>query len=230
MEKFLLETLYQAFSISAYTLFEWRAHSSNSLRLKHFGTSNSSLNSTSSLCPTASSRTYTWGLLPSEALIAHPMKKYYANTFRVEIFLLELFLIIIRLRILNAFSSRDLSPRTLPRTASAAITCLDAALRRKGKTQGSDRLGLATLQRCSAGNCSVPTGAKKILTDALGTIHTLVLDSVRPPRPESSNASLFRIRARGLEFDVDQCCFAQEQLTGPDPSVAPGSLIDYPYD
>ena len=73
-------------------------------------------------------------------------------------------------------------------------------------------------------------GAKKIPTDALGTIHTLVLDSVRPPRPESSNASMFRIRARGLEFDVDQCCFAQEQLTGPDPSGVPGSLIDYPYD
>ena len=73
-------------------------------------------------------------------------------------------------------------------------------------------------------------GAKKIPTDALGIKHTLVLDSVRPPRPESNNASQFRIRARGLEFDVDQWCFAQEELTGPDPSGVPGSLIDYPYD
>ena len=60
--------------------------------------------------------------------------------------------------------------------------------------------------------------------------HTLVFKSIRPPWPESNNASLFRILARGLEFDVDQCCFAQEQLTGPDPSGVPGSLIDYPYD
>ena len=72
-------------------------------------------------------------------------------------------------------------------------------------------------------------GAKKIPMDVLGTIHTLVIDSVRPPRPESSNASMFRIRAWGLEFDVDRCCFAQEQLAGPDPSVVPGSLIDHPY-
>ena len=73
-------------------------------------------------------------------------------------------------------------------------------------------------------------GAKKIPTDALGTNHTLVFDSVRPPRPESNNARQFRSRARGLEFDVDQCWFAREHLTGLDPSGVPGSLIDHPYD
>ena len=75
----------------------------------------------------------------------------------------------------------------------------------------------------------MPTGTKEILTDALGkNTRKLEFDSVRPPRHESNYASLFRIRARGLEFEVGQCGFAQEQLTGPDPSGVPGSLIIIP--
>ena len=62
------------------------------------------------------------------------------------------------------------------------------------------------------------------------TLEKLEFDSISPPRPESNYASTFQIRARGLEFDVDQRCFAQEQLTGPDPSGVPGSLINHPYD
>ena len=35
---------------------------------------------------------------------------------------------------------------------------------------------------------------------------------------------LYRIRARGREFEVGQHCFVQAQLTGPDPSVVLGIL------
>ena len=35
---------------------------------------------------------------------------------------------------------------------------------------------------------------------------------------------LYRIRARGREFEVGQHRFAQAQLTGPDPSVVLGVL------
>ena len=74
-----------------YVLREGNIFLEMSLTENIFGTNNNSSCYTSSLCPTASSRTYTWGLLPSEALIAHTMKKQGTSPFRVEIFLLKFF-------------------------------------------------------------------------------------------------------------------------------------------
>src|SRR5664279_2097044 len=52
----------------------------------------------------------------------------------------------------------------------------------------------------------------------------LEFDSVRPPRHESNFPSFFQVRAQGLELEMVSIVFALEQLTGPDPSSAPGML------
>src|SRR5664279_854086 len=56
----------------------------------------------------------------------------------------------------------------------------------------------------------------------------LEFDSVRPPRHESNFPSFFQVRARGLELETVSTVFALEQLTGPDPSSAPGMLYLIP--
>ena len=103
-------------------------------------------------------------------------------------------------------------------------------LRRKDKTRSSYLLGLASRPPRSTRNFPCQQARRKSRRTRWVHTRKLEFDSISPPRPESNYASMFRIRARGLEFDVDQRCFAQEQLTGPDPSGVPGSLINYPYD
>src|SRR5664279_1867642 len=52
----------------------------------------------------------------------------------------------------------------------------------------------------------------------------LEFDSIRPPRHESNFPSFIQVRARGLELETVSIVFSLEQLTGPDPSSAPGML------